>query len=273
MGSFPDRIAADDLLLRPMAAGDLPQVARQLGDPGIARWMAAIRLPFGPAEAEEILALGRDPAQRLRVIERDGAVIGCLRLCPDLWFWLDPPAQGKGIMARALHLAITAHFAHAVPPLLASCRDDNTASRALLGRLGFARMASPRRMFFHAEGAARPCHDHVMAPEQWRLIHPPVIARGTLTLRPATQKDAPALMPILPRAGDPGGGPWPQPDALAAFIERHRHRAPGQGLWVLEDRHRRVIGMALAGPGAPLSRFLTAEDAARHGPDLGDVLP
>lgn len=266
MSSFPDQIDAGGALLRPMRSTDLPCLTRQLGDPRIARWMAAMRQPFGPAEAEQILALSREPVRRLRVVETGGAMVGCLALCPDVWFWLDPAAQGRGLMSAALQAAIAAQFARPAPPLLATCRTDNAASLSLLARLGFSRMPAIRRMFFAGEGRSQPCHDHVLSSELWLLLHPPVLRAGSITLRPALQKDAAALMQMLPGGGRVGSGPWPRPEALAAFIETHRCRRPGHGLFVALDEARRIVGMALfdADRQDCATLFLTGEDEARH---------
>lgn len=274
MNQFPERIEAGGLLLRPLRTTDLDTVERHLGDPEIARWMAAVRQPFGRRDAEMLLALSREPSHAIRVVERGGAMVGCLGLSPDVWFWLDHAARGQGVMQLALRAAIGAHFARPAPPLLAACRQDNAASRALLAGLGFARMPVPRRMFFAAEGRACACLDHLMTAEQWLMLHPPVLRCGTFSLRPALQKDAPTLMHLLPRAGEPEAGLWPEPEALGAFIETHRCRRPGRGLFVVQDAHRRVIGMALvdAEVSSCFTRFLTTEDAAGHASTVTEVL-
>ncbi|SFJ95948.1 GNAT family N-acetyltransferase [Celeribacter neptunius] len=276
MSDFPEVIETADIRLRPMAVSDLNGVVQQLGEPETARWMAAARQPFEHRDAEDILAIGQDPAHRLRIVEQDGTMIGGLCLVPDLWFWLDRSARGHGIMSQALRTAITAHFARPAPPLIATCRDDNLPSQTLLSRLGFARRPAGRRMFFHVEGRALPCHDHVMTSGQWFQLHPPVLRHGRLTLRPAVQKDAATLMAMLPRAGNAGDddGVWPRPEALPLFIELHRCRTPDRGLFVVEDQHTRVIAMVLrAATGLPVEiRYLSPEEAACHTTELEAML-
>ncbi|ETA52074.1 GNAT family N-acetyltransferase [Ponticoccus alexandrii] len=272
MNVFPETIATDEIRMRPLVTGDTPTILRQLGDPDTARWMAAVKHPFGLAEAEEIQAIGQDPERRLRVIERGGVMIGCFCLIPDLWFWMDPAFRGQGLMSRALHAAITAHFATLAPPLLAICREDNQASRAVLTSLGFSRKRQGRRMFFQSEGRALPCLGHVMTPEQWMALNPPVQLCGPATLRPATQRDAPGLVHLLPRRGEDVG--WPAPEALSGFIEEHRCRQPGRGLFVVMDDHRRLVGMVLrSGTVTGAVRFLSPKDAERYMPHLVTALP
>ena len=67
---------------------------------------------------------------------------------------------------------------------------------------------------------------------------------------------------MLPRTGH--RTPWPAAKDLFCFIERHRYREAGRGLFVIDDDMGRSIGMALIGAGAPQSRYLSEEDATRH---------
>ncbi len=273
MTGFPDEIETEVCLLRPMASKDLAMVETHLSDPEIARWMAAVKHPFGRRDAEEILALSAEPSRGIRILEKDGVMIGCLGLSPDVWYWLDRGARGNGIMFHALRKAISAYFTRLAPPLIATCRDDNLSSQALLSRLGFSRIPVQKRMFFQIEGGAQPCHDHVMTSEQWLQLHPPILRQGSITLRPATQKDASTLMLMLPSAETSDEGIWPQAETLNTFIETHRCRTAGQGLFVAEDEHRRVIAMVLLHP--PLSpdiRYLSKEDNNRHAQHIETLL-
>lgn len=274
MDSFPKVIAADGVLLRPAAHSDLAVVVAHLNMPDIARSMAAVRHPFTDADAAEILALADDPAQCLRVLEANGTMVGCLRLSPDIWFWLAPSAQGQGLMSRALHAAITAYFNTPAPPLFASCREDNLAAQSLLMRLGFSRMPMRKRLFFHNEGRALSCLEHVLCIEQWLQLHPPRMTCGALALRPAVQKDAPALAAMLPRQGTEGSRSWPMPDRIGAFIERHRCRSHGSGLFVIEDKNRCLIGMVLLDKtrDAQIPQFMTPEASDRYSEDIETLL-
>lgn len=253
--------------LRPLSDSDLPEIMRQLSDEDTASWLAAVPIPFGPADAAALLEHGRHPGEHLRVIEADGTVAGCICLGAGLWYWLDPAAQGRGLMTSALRLALSEWFARPAPPLTATCRTDNAPSRSLLIRLGFSQSPATRRMFFQGAGRSHPCHDFLMAPEQWHLLNPPRIAIGPVTLRPARQKDASTLARTVPAPG------WPTPDALPDFIEIHRFRGGASGLFVIEDTTTRAIGMALlSGAKAPALCFLSDEDALRHAETLAAAL-
>lgn len=269
MKNCADILQQDDLLLRPLTQADLPTIARDLGDARVARWLAAVRQPFDAAAADEILAHSRDPGEMMRVIEQDGAVVGGLCIGAALWYWLTPDCWGQGLMQRALRMAIGARFCLPAPPVVATCHDDNTASQQLLTRLGFAPCPDGRRMFFHATQRAAPCRDYLLTPEQWHLLNPRIMTVGHTTLRPALQKDAPALVHILPC---PGAEPWPDHEMLNAFIETHRFRGPARGLFVVQDENRRSIGAALVQSNRTSLRFLSDEDKARHCTNVNKAL-
>lgn len=263
MSDFPDVLQQDDLRLRPLTEQDLPEVAAQIGDSRVAPWLATVAQPFDAAAANALLAHSRHPGEDLRLIERDGAVAGGICMGHALWYWLAPTYWGQGLMQRALLLAVAARFARPAPPLIATCHEDNSASRAVLSRLGFAPSPIGRKMFFHSTQRAEPCRDHLMAPEQWHLLHPPSVTAGSATLRPARQQDAATLARMLPRASA-GAAPWPEAEALPDFIEAHRFRGSPQGIFVIEDDNRRSVGVALIHEDGGHVCFLSEEDEARH---------
>ncbi|MEM8957117.1 MAG: GNAT family N-acetyltransferase [Pseudomonadota bacterium] len=270
MSEFPEVLEQDDLRLRPLRERDLPDVASQIGDDRVAPWLAVVVRPFDAAQASALLAHSRHPGEDLRLIELDGTVAGGLCMGHALWYWLAPAHWGRGLMQRALNLAITARFARSAPPLIATCREDNVASRALLVRLGFAPSPGSRRVFFQSTQQAEPCRDYLMAPEQWHLLHPPVFASGGTTLRPARQNDAATLARMLPPASQTG--PWPKAEDLPGFIETHRFRGPPEGLFVILDDNLRSVGMTLVRDKGTELRFLSIEDETRHHAEVAEAL-
>lgn len=261
MREFPSEFAIGDIRLRPLCDTDLPQVAAQLSNREITQWLAAVPAEFGPAEAEALKSHSLSAGEELRVIEVGGALAGCLCIGAGLWYWLDQPFQGRGIMKAALGAALKAWFSGPVPPLLAMCRSSNTASRGLLTRLGFSQSPNTGRMFFQSIGRADVCHQYIMTPEQWHMLHPPIWKLASLTLKPAQQKDAQILARMLPV----GENTWPTTEALPNFIETHRVRCPRVGLFKIEDQHTRCIGLLLCTPDAPPEvLFLSDIEAQRH---------
>lgn len=265
MREFPAILQCETLRLRPLQETDLPEVSAQLSNERVAPWLAAISLPFDEANAHELLAHSRHDGEALRVIERDGALIGGLCIGAALWYWLVPEQWRRGLMKQALQLAIGAHFARLGPPMIATCHQDNVSSQKLLVRLGFSCLPSTRKMFFHSTRRAETCQEYLMSPEQWHLLHPPTFRAGDAVLRPARQKDA----RILARAvWHPGDGPWPDNGALSDFIEVHRFRGPSDGLFVIKDNNERAIGMALLQDGNIELCFVSADDARIYEPQV-----
>ncbi|SFD20342.1 GNAT family N-acetyltransferase [Tropicimonas isoalkanivorans] len=274
MDTFPSILNAGSVILRPVERRDLEQVVRHLADPRVYPWLAAVPHPFTPEDADAFYGYSQNPTERVRVLERDGDVLGCLCLGTAVWYWLDPAHWGQGLMKTAMDCALAAYFTSLVPPLVATSREDNPASLSLLARLGFSRAPTGRRMFFHGTESAHPCRDYVMTPEQWHFLHPPRLASNGVTLHPARQKDAELLSRMLPRSGGPSSEIWPGSDPfdLSRFIETHRHRGNHTGLFVIQDDDRRPVGVVLrrAGEG-PNTLFLTPEDARRHGDSVGKL--
>ncbi|MBY6141976.1 GNAT family N-acetyltransferase [Leisingera daeponensis] len=269
MDSLPEILTKGDLRLRPLTAADQTVVTGQFNDIRVARWLAAVAQPFGPEAARQLLAHGAHPGENLRIIEYQNKVAGGLCIGASLWYWLAPEFWRQGLMRRALKLAITARFANAGPPLIATCHADNTASRALLTGLGFSLCPAARRMFFHGTQTSEPCLDYVMAPEQWHLLHPLILLAGNLSLRPARQQDAPTLARMLPTTKS---AHWPESEALPGFIEEHRYRGPGQGLFVISDDNRRSVGMALLTKTGPRLCFLSEAEDIRYRVQVMDGL-
>ncbi|KPP93813.1 MAG: acetyltransferase [Rhodobacteraceae bacterium HLUCCA08] len=268
MSSDPDAATPRMPRLRPFRQDDLEVLRAQLGDPRVSEWLAAIAQPFDLSQAMAFMDFAADPAQKVRALEIDGVVIGGLCVGDALWYWLAPAHWGRGHMTRTLRTACADHFASPRPPLTATCREDNTASRAVLGRLGFSPCPQTRRMFFHGARTSYPCRDHVMTPEQWHLLNPPCLRGSRITLRPARQTDLPAVQRLL--EGAPAGGTWPRgtETGIRGFIETHRFRGTGPALWMIENDERRTLGMALSGHGVPAIRCPAAHDDDGLIPDV-----
>ncbi|AHD09161.1 GNAT family N-acetyltransferase [Phaeobacter gallaeciensis] len=269
MGNLPDILTDGDLRLRPMSADDLTLVTAHFNDKRVTRWLAAVAQPFGPEAAHELLAHGMHSGENLRVIEYHGRLVGGLCIGASLWYWLAPEFWRQGLMRRALELVITARFTSTAPPLIATAHAENTASRELLTGLGFSISPAPRRMFFHGTETSEPCRDYVMAPEQWHLLHPLTFRAGDLSFRPARQQDTPVLAQMLTAAGPV---PWPEREALPGFIEEHRYRGAGQGLFVMSDSNRRSVGMALLTVADPQLCFLSEGEDNRYRVQVMDDL-
>lgn len=262
---FPDSLRQDDLILRPPVPDDTGAILDQLSDPRVARWLAALPPEVDEKTVAALMLSGDDTNQVLRIVQWQGKAVGGLSLGPSLWYWISPTHWRQGIARNALSLALKAWFSGQVPPVYATSHVDNAASQKVLAASGFSRLPMSRRMFFQGTGQSERCHDFVLAPEQWHLLHPPELQTGSTSLAPATQKDVGVLSRLLERAP---ADVWPTVEGLQPFVERHRFRGPRQGVFKILDANTRVVGLVLAVENGVRFRFLTSDDEARH---LGDA--
>ncbi len=252
--------------LREFLEADIPFVMEHLNTTDIAQWLAAVPFPFERHHVALLTETQDETPSRLYSIAVDDRFAGCLSIGVNTWFWLAAEFRGKGIMGHALIQAISTYFAQNGPPLYATARADNAASHALLNRIGFSALPKARRMFFQSAGTSYACTDFVLAPEQWALLHPPVIVVGQAKIRPAVQKDAEGLALFLP-----DGAPWADGNLLT-FIERSRFRGGFAGLFVIHDDNRQMIGAALAQAGEILTTFVSQNHKEQLGSDIETAL-
>ncbi|MEH1169690.1 GNAT family N-acetyltransferase [Micromonospora sp. CPCC 205539] len=129
-----------DVQLRPVREDDLVEFFLHQQDPEANR-MAA----FGPVDPTDHREFARhwarvltDPANRVRTIEVDGAVVGHVIAFPvdertEVSYWIDPARWGRGHATAAL-----AALLRELPrPVHARAAKDNAASLAVLHKCGF----------------------------------------------------------------------------------------------------------------------------------------
>lgn len=250
----------------------MPALLTQLGDPRIADWMAAIPQPFDTSQARAFLTFAEDDSQKVRAVEINGTVIGGLCVGDSLWYWLAPYYWGRGLINTVLRAALTDHFAGPASPLIATSREDNSASIAVLRRLGFSPRPETRRMFFHSAGTSLLCRDHVMTPEQWHILNPPHLRGTQFTLRPARQADLATVQRLLEGSGRDNTWPASSERHVRRFLETHRYRGMGPALWIIENEERRALGVAISGTGVPVARFSQPGDCDRLLPEVLTLL-
>ncbi|MGW9025195.1 GNAT family N-acetyltransferase [Streptomyces sp. NPDC055722] len=142
-----------EVALREVHDSDLPVFFRQLNDP-VALRMAAFT-PEDPADRAGFDAhwarLRTSSDVDVRTVLVDGDVVGSAAVYGEpgereVTYWIDRPHWGRGIATAALRLLL-----EEVPerPLYARAAADNTGSRRVLEKCGFAQTARARG-FAHA---------------------------------------------------------------------------------------------------------------------------
>ncbi|QIG44146.1 GNAT N-acetyltransferase [Nocardioides anomalus] len=149
-------LEGDGVRLRPFRADDAERVAEGIGDADAQHWLAFLPRDPGPVQGAayvvqvtDRLAGGHtitwavaDPAD-----DRLLGAVGLYRLAeePELGYWTHPDARGRGLTTRAGALAVDHAFGTlGLPRLAAYVSAPNTASRAVLERLGFRETGTRR---------------------------------------------------------------------------------------------------------------------------------
>jgi len=139
------RIVGEGVLVTEFEASEAAALAALGDDPGVARMLTSIRLPFTPADAAARIARARwrgRPGFAAAIRLPCGTLIGEAGLGPgaepSVMGWLGAAYRGRGHGRAALSALIGWAFARLEPAALsAESYLDNLASIRLLERLGF----------------------------------------------------------------------------------------------------------------------------------------
>lgn len=142
------------LVLRPLCAEDAEAIETLGGrDFEVARWMTSFAWPYEEGSAEKFIGemLVADPlaSEAVFAITLGGVFIGVVSIeapgdlddqpdCPTLGYWLGRPFHGFGYASEAVTAALDWGFdAFGCKAIAARAYEDNSASRALLRKMGF----------------------------------------------------------------------------------------------------------------------------------------
>jgi RimJ/RimL family protein N-acetyltransferase len=150
-----------------------------LGDQGVARQLARVPHPYGPADARFFLQTIVPAEWAWAVTLRPtGALIGMAGLTPtdagaELGYWLGRPHWGAGYATEAARAVLGYGFgALGLPEVTAGWFADNPASGRVLAKLGF--VETGRGMLdCLATGERRPAVRVGLLAEGWRTAPSP----------------------------------------------------------------------------------------------------
>lgn len=147
-------LASGSLALRAWRTADVPGVVAACQDPEIARFVAAIPVPYAETDARAWLA-SQEPARQagerleLAIVSRySDRLLGAITLASleraharaMVSFWVAPDARGQGVAAQALRmLAGCAFRSLQLARLELFIEPDNVASQRVAERCGFVR--------------------------------------------------------------------------------------------------------------------------------------
>ena len=181
MGLKPTRIEVDELVLRPLVAGDEVAVATAMADPDILRWTAGSAVLRVPADQRAVKWL----ESRIDGWSRNNAVFAVADAATDVLlgsvtlrdvnrvpdqavvaYWVSPEARGRRLAARALDAAARWAFRSTGEGGLGLHRLSldhalvNEGSCRVATRAGFLLEGTMRDYYVEADGRRHDSHLH-----------------------------------------------------------------------------------------------------------------
>ena len=132
-----DVITTKRLTLRPAVDADGAVVMAGFNDFDVVKWLANPPYPFREGDLKLRYDDGSSRWPELACIEHEGRMIGMVGADPHLGFWLLKDSWGKGFASEAARAMRDAAFERGLDYLTSGYFDGNTASEAVLTKLGF----------------------------------------------------------------------------------------------------------------------------------------
>jgi RimJ/RimL family protein N-acetyltransferase len=141
-------IRDEEVVLRPIEAGDAGAIAEGLADPETSRFMLQIPAPYTLRDAEAwVERCGQvwreGTSYPFAIVDaEDGTFLGSIELSGEtrtIGYWVAPDAQGRGVATRALQL-----LCRWAPerPLQLTTHPENVASQRVAEKAGFRRIGT-----------------------------------------------------------------------------------------------------------------------------------
>lgn len=160
LSNRPD-LATERLFLRRPDDRDVNSIVGVVGDWEVARRLARVPHPYGPADARFFLD-HVVPAEWVWAVTLRGSdtLLGAIGLTPEegvdaaeLGYWLSPAHWGNGITTEAARAIVAFGFESlGLPVLTSGYFEDNPASGSVLRKLGFAETGRVTRPCLAAGG-------------------------------------------------------------------------------------------------------------------------
>jgi RimJ/RimL family protein N-acetyltransferase len=175
-----EELETERLLLRPVRADDLPQIAALMADYDVAKNLSTAPHPYSLKDAEVFYARHSDASARGEAHvfaifrESDGAFIGKNGLhakdgVVEMGYWLGKPYWGHGFATEAARRVLEFGFNDlTLEKIVAGWFMDNAASGRILAKLGFTATEAVERSCL-ARGHAVRCNMMVLTREAFQL--------------------------------------------------------------------------------------------------------
>ncbi|MBV1838761.1 bifunctional GNAT family N-acetyltransferase/(deoxy)nucleoside triphosphate pyrophosphohydrolase [Acetobacter estunensis] len=180
-------LAVGTLTLRALKPDDASAIHARVNDWNVIRMLNRLPFPY-PADlaaqwiAETLRQAREGHAYHFAILDSSGQLIGCVGLTlgqgaqkntASLGYWVAHSHWGQGVARQAGCRVCRWAFAHlGLHTITATAAEDNTASCALLGRLGFRQTGTGEQSFMARGGKVPVRHFTVTQPELDAALRP-----------------------------------------------------------------------------------------------------
>ncbi|MEO0752614.1 MAG: GNAT family N-acetyltransferase [Pseudomonadota bacterium] len=161
-----DVIETNRLTLRPPVDADGEVVIGGFNDFDVVKWLANPPYPFRQSDLHLRLEDGSSRWPGLACIEHRGAMIGMVSAEPHFGYWLLKHAWGHGFATEAGRAMRDAAFHRGADYISSGYFAGNTASEAVLTKLGFQHVGESRQ-WCEARQQTLPHHDMWLDRSDW----------------------------------------------------------------------------------------------------------
>ncbi|WP_297586784.1 GNAT family N-acetyltransferase [Roseibium sp.] len=146
--TFEFTLDCGTLRLRPTVLKDRGAIASVLADEKVTRYLAALPYPLDDTALNTYLNFLCGSDQVSKTIELNGEFAGVISLARQLTFWVARKHWRRGLAGCAVNWLVDTHFAQPdSSTLFAQVHIQNSASIALLKKLGFEQIGPVKRRF------------------------------------------------------------------------------------------------------------------------------
>ncbi|WP_458790469.1 GNAT family N-acetyltransferase [Yoonia sp. MH D7] len=157
----PPVLTTRRLTLRPITLDDADAIANAMRNWDVVQWLTAPPFPYARTDAVHFINEIAPKSTNWAIDAGDG-LIGAISVQPDLGYWLDAEFHGQHVMSEAAEAVVHWYFSQTDLPLMSGHFCGNSASRAILLKLGFTDVG--------AENQIQHCTQETVVTQRMTLI-------------------------------------------------------------------------------------------------------
>ncbi len=174
-------------------------IARELSDFEVTRWLSRAPHPYTISDAKAFLAANETGDKAVRAIFDDEGLAGVVGMERELGFWIARRAWGRGYATWAASAMLAQHFFETDAPVISGYHHGNAASARVQERLGF-RPTHEETVMPLSTGRETLLHRTRLTQDDWLAAQGLPLDAGACTVRPLKTTDAGALRRIVTQA-------------------------------------------------------------------------